>query len=224
MEIIRLKPPRPWGRPRRARVWDFGAFGILRAPKVRQRKLGSIEMALETRQSRREFTAPLTLQQLGDLLWHSYRVRQKARITEDSLWESRPSPSGGGCYPVQVLVLRLSALPGALLLYYPEDRAFGVRDLPVRGVLRRSLAEIGRCLKTRNGTILWFLADLGRSAWRYQNPESLAWRDSGALLATIGLVAEGMGLNCCGLGAHDIPSLRRFLGLEDWIIGVGGCI
>ena len=33
-----------------------------------------------------------------------------------------------------------------------------------------------------------------------------------------------MGLDCCGLGLHDIPSLRQFLKLDDWVIGVGGCV
>lgn len=46
---------------------------------------------------------------------------------------------------------------------------------------------------------------------------SLAWRDSGTLLATLGLVAEGMGLECCGLGLHDIPALRRFLKLNQFL-------
>jgi SagB-type dehydrogenase family enzyme len=191
---------------------------------VRKRSLGKLEKALETRQSRREFASPLTLQQLGDLLWHAYRVRRSDRVAGNWFWESRPCPSGGGCYPIRVVVLRMASLPKSLLVYFAEHHAFGVRDLPTRALLRRSVAELGRCLEVGRGTILWFVADLGLSGGRYRNPESLAWRDSGALLATIGLVTEGMGLNCCGVGVHDIPVLRRFLGLEEWVIGVGGCV
>jgi hypothetical protein len=118
----------------------------------------------------------------------------------------------------------MASLPEALLLYFAEHHAFGVRDFPTREVVRRCVAEVGRCLEAGQGTILWFIADLGWSGGRYENPESLAWRDSGALLATIGLVAEGMGLNCCGIGVHDIPGLRGFLGLEDSMMGAGGCV
>jgi SagB-type dehydrogenase family enzyme len=222
MEIIRLKAPRPWPRPRRVTGWDFPISGVLRARDVRQRRLGALEKLLGSRQSRREFAAPLTLQQLGDLLWHAYRVRR--RLRRNGVWESRPCPSGGGCYPISVVALRMASLPKVALVYYAGHHAFGVRELPTRGVLRRAVADVGRCLKAGKGTILWFVADLGWSGGRYENPESLAWRDSGALLATIGLVAEGMGLNCCGIGVHDLAGLRGFLRLEDWMLGVGGCV
>lgn len=224
MEIISLESPRPRSHARRGANWEFPAAGVVRPGPVLQRKLGRLELILETRQSRRDFRAPLTLQQLGDLLWHSYRVRQMARLENDLVWESRPAPAGGGCYPIQVLGVRVATLPNSVLAYYPEHHLFGVRDLISDGIFERCVAEVGRCLKTDRGTILWFVADLGRSGKKYHNPESLAWRDSGALLATLGLVAEGMGLNFCGLGLHEIPSLRRFLKLEVWTIGVGGCV
>ncbi len=224
MEIIDLKSPRPWPQPHPASQWDFQVSGILRAPTVRQRKLGTLEGVLDRRQSRRQFDAPLTVQQLGDLLWHAYRVRRRSQVLGDWFWESRPCPSGGGAYPISVVTLQVKSFPEALLVYYPRDHAFGVRELSSKAILRRALADVDRCLKVGKGTLLWFAADIGWSGGRYQNPESLAWRDSGALLATIGLVAEGMGLNCCGLGMHEIPSVRRFLGLDTQVIGVGGCV
>lgn len=224
MEIISLKAPRPRVHARHSKTWEFPAAGVVRPGTVLHRKLGRLELALETRQSRRDFRAPLTLQQLGDLLWYSYRVRQTARLKDHLVWESRPSPSGGGCYPIQVLALRVATLSKTLLAYYPEHHLFGMCDLSDSGIFERCVAEVGRCLKTGRGTILWFVADLGRSGKKYHNPESLAWRDSGALLATLGLVAESMGLNFCGLGLHEIPSLRRVLKLEAWTVGVGGCV
>ena len=96
--------------------------------------------------------------------------------------------------------------------------------MPNTRIIQTSLLEVDGCLESHKGTVIWFVADLARTGARYKNPESLAWRDSGALLATIGLVAEGMRLNCCGLGLHEIPTLRKFLKLQDWTIGVGGCI
>jgi SagB-type dehydrogenase family enzyme len=224
MEIIELKPPRPLAKPRALPVFDFQLSGVLPIPKPSRRKWRPLDRVLNARQSRRDFKAALTLQQLGDLLWHSSRTRRKARVAGNTLWTSKPSPSGGGCHPVQMLVLRAPVLKDKLLLYDSDHHVFGVREVPNANLIEISLREVDRCLEIHNGTVIWFLADLARSGARYRNPESLAWRDSGALLATIGLVAEGMGLECCGLGLHDIPAMRRFLKLNQSVIGVGGCI
>jgi SagB-type dehydrogenase family enzyme len=224
MEIIELKPPLPWAKPRAPQACDFGIVGVLPLPSVGRKKLAPLDRVLGARRSRREFGVPVTLQQLGDLLWHSLHVRQRGYAGGRLVWETRPTPSGGGCHPVQVVVFRAPGLRSALLIYDPGHHAFGVRDRVDAGVLRRSVAEVDMCLKVGRGTVLWFVADLGRSGAKYRNPESLAWRDSGALLATVGLVAEGLGLNCCGLGLHDIPSLRCFLGLDRSVLGVGGCV
>jgi SagB-type dehydrogenase family enzyme len=224
MEIIELKPPHPLAKPRTLPVFDFQISGMLPIPKPIRRKWRQLDRVLETRQSRRDFKTPLTLQQLGDLLWHSSRTLHAARMAGNTLWVSKPSPSGGGCHPIQILMLQAPVLKNKLLLYDSDHHVFGVRDVPDAKVIQQSLREVNLCLKTHNGTVIWFVADLARSGVRYRNPESLAWRDSGALLATIGLVAESMGLECCGLGLHDIPALRRFLKLNQSVIGVGGCV
>jgi len=221
MAIIKLKPPYPLAKPRALPVFDFQISGVLPIPKPTRRRWQPLDQVLDTRQSRRDFKAPLTFQQLGDLLWYSSRTRHTARVAGNTLWSSKPSPSGGGCHPIQLLVLQAPVLKNKLLLYDSDHHVFGVREVPN---LKLILQEIDRCLETRNGTVIWFVADLARSAARYRNPESLAWRDSGVLLATIGLVAEGMRLECCGLGLHDILSLKRFLKFNQNVFGVGGCI
>jgi len=224
MEITKLRSPRPRLGLQNLKPWDFPATGLLRPPPVYQQKLGNLEDLLMARRSRREFTVPLTIQQLGDLLWHSYRLRKKTCLKDDVFWESRPSPAGGGCYPIQVLAFSVRTLSKTLLAYNPEYHVFGVLALTRGKIFDRAVEDVEKCLKIGNGTVLWFVADMSRSLSRYRDPESLAWRDSGALLATASLVAEGMGLNFCGLGLHDIPALRRFLKLEDWTMGVGGCV
>ena len=224
MEIIKLKPPRPLAKPRTLPLFDFQISGMLSIPKPIRRKWLPLDQVLKTRQSRRDFKTPLTLQQLGDLLWHSAHTRKVARLAGHSGWTSKPSPSGGGCHPIQLLVLRASVLPDALLVYNSQHHVFGVREMPGPKLIEKCLREVDTCLEIHNGTVIWFVADLARSGSRYRNPESLAWRDSGALLATIGLVAEGMGVECCGLGLHEIPTLRRFLKRGQQVIGVGGCI
>lgn len=223
MKIIRLQPPRPKQRVVQLREFDFGITGLLPIPAIKCKKLPELDVVLKNRQSRREFKSPLTLQQLGDLLWHSSHVRRKNKLHNGTFWESRPAPSGGGCHPIQILVLRAPVLKQHLLIYDANHHAFGVRNLK-SDLYQRCIAEVEQCLKIQKGTVLWFVADLARSQIRYDNPESLAWRDSGTLLATICLIAEGLRLNCCGLGIHEIASLRRLLKFNQEVFGVGGCI
>jgi len=224
MTIIELKAPRPLVKPRTLPFYDFQISAVLAIPKPKRRKWLPLDRVLDGRQSRRDFKASLTFQELGDLLWYSSRTRHTTRLAGNTLWASKPSPSGGGCHPVQMLVLRAPVLGDKLLLYDSDHHVFGVRELLNAKLLHKCLREVDECLETHNGTVIWFVADLARSGTKYRNPESLAWRDSGAILATIGLVAEGMGLECCGLGLHDIPSLRRFFKLSKSVIGVGGCV
>lgn len=224
MEIINLKPPRPWARPRRAGAFDWRVSGMLSIPAIRRRKLPALDRVLDARQTRRDFAAGVSLQELGDLLWLAFRVRRRRLEGGQVVWESRPTPSGGGCHPISVVVIGPQFLRNAVLVYDSMHHVFGVCGGVDARLVERCLAEVGMCLELRRGTVLWFLADLGKSGARYANPESLAWRDSGALLATLGLVAEGLGLDCCGLGLHEVPSLRRRLDLGAMSIGVGGCV
>lgn len=224
MEIIKLKPPHPLATPRTLPVFDFQISGVLPIPKPARRKWLPLDRVLNTRQSSRDFKTPITFQQFGDLLWHSSRTRRTGRAAGNTPWASKPSPSGGGCHPVQMLVLRAPVLKNKLLLYNSDHHFFGVREVPNAKLIQQCLREVDKCLETHNGTVIWFVADLARSGARYRYPESLAWRDSGALLATLGLVAEGMRLEFCGLGLHEIPSLKRFLKFNQSVIGVGGCI
>ena len=224
MEIISLKPPQPRKFPLSISRFDFKIGAVISLPKIQQHRLPPLHLVLDRRQSRREFKTPLAIQKLSDLLWHSSRVRQIRRTAGNVEWQSRPSPSGGGCHPIQLLLLRAPVLETSLLIYNPEHHALGVRELPSDKFLQKCIGEVENCLKINHGTVFWFVADLARSGAKYRNPESLAWRDSGALLATISLVAESLALECCGLGIHDIPSLRKLLQFDQSIIGVGGCI
>jgi SagB-type dehydrogenase family enzyme len=224
MEITELRPPVPRARQRAFVDYDFGIVGAIEVPKVSKRMLSRLDRVLAARRSRREFRGALSLQQAGDLLWHSTRARELARRGQRTVWESRPVPSAGGCHPIRVVLVGAHFARDSLLVYDAQHHMFGVR--PVRGekLMRRCLEEVGRCLSVGKGTVFWFVADLERTGAKYRNPESLVWRDSGALLATLGVVAEALSLNCCGLGLHEIRSVRSILKLPPHVVGVGGCI
>ncbi len=55
------------------------------------------------------------------------------------------------------------------------------------------LEELSETMPVRRATLLWFVADLRKLSARYADAESLLWRDSGALGATLSLSAAALG-------------------------------
>ena len=74
-----------------------------------------------------------------------------------------------------------------------------------------------------SGSIIWFVARSNITRARYTNPESVIWRDAGALLATICLAATALNLVACPIGASGEPFIRRLLAAPDHVYGVGAC-
>jgi hypothetical protein len=70
------------------------------------------------------------------------------------------------------------------------------------------------------GTILVFVAEVQRTGSVYENPDSLIWRDAGALMQTLAFTFCAYGLAFCQLGilGNEIPSA---LNLSTRLIGVG---
>ncbi len=224
MKIIKLKEPIP--RPKSKPTQAFGFFytGFLPLPKGAKHPQRSLTSVLSARRSLRNFDAPLSFSQLAALIWQSARIREKRFLENGTKWESRIAPSAGGCHPIHIVIIGAPDFPRDVLVYDAEHNGFGIVGSVDARLLRKTIREIDRCLRVQKGTALCFLADVARTENKYVNPESLIWRDSGALLATISLVAESMGIQSCGLGIHDTASLRKMLKLPASVIGVGGCI
>ncbi len=75
-----------------------------------------------------------------------------------------------------------------------------------------------------DATMLWFVAHVDRTAAFYNHPESLVWRDTGCLLATVTFVAEALRLACCPVGCTGEPWLSMLLDRPPSVVGVGGCV
>jgi len=224
MEITKLKPPYPRAKALSIQRYSFLYTGFLPLPKIVKFRWPTLGRVLTERQSRRKFQTQLSFQELAGIVWHSARLRDKRVLENGFVWESRIAPSGGGCHPIHIVILGAPDFPRDVLIYDAEHDGFGVISSVEDRILRKALREIDRCLRVGKGTVLWFFADIAKTAGKYVNPESLIWRDSGALLATFLFVVEGMGLQACGLGIHDTPSLRKIFTLPPTVIGVGGCI
>ncbi len=175
---------------------------------------------LHRRRSRRTFD-PITDEQLSSLLWFSAKTLATAHESSGFPWQHRPSPSGGGRHPIHILVLKPAVDPTSVYIYDAEAHA--LLTLGSAAVPDQFIDLLRDVLDPQHGTVLWFAADHLRTTTRYEHSESLVWRDAGALLATIGMAAEALNLNCCAYGLTGDEWISRLLPPSRFL-GVGGCV
>jgi SagB-type dehydrogenase family enzyme len=182
----------------------------------------SLWCVLDSRTSRREF-ARLSEQSLSAVLWYSAKTRrigcQKGRH-----WESRPSPSAGGIHAVDLFTVDRGTSKPCARLY--DARSHSLRELIVNDgqEVARFVGAVAQVIDPGEGTIIWSVGDWQKVCAHYVHGESLMWRDAGALLGVLGLVCEGLGLNCCAVGMTGEPLVSRLFGVSDRLVGLGGCI
>lgn len=156
---------------------------------------------------------------LAAVLRHSTMLRSRGSDGRFGVWESRSAPAAGGLHGIAML-----ALP------FGDSEAAGVYD-PDRHALRASASVahavtinrdvVTALLSARGGTTVQFVADRARYDTCYSDPDSLIWRDSGALSAIVTLVATALSLRSTVVGRHGDDVVRAFGFGENWI-GVGG--
>lgn len=170
---------------------------------------------LEERRSRRSpGEPPLTVQELGELLYRSARLRQvKATATHEI--SDRPYPGGGAVYELEIypVVGRCEGLTPGLYHYAPGDhqleRVSGMTD-EVRTLLDAAakMADAGP-----PDVLIVLAARFQRVTWKYR---SMAYagilKNAGALYQTMYLVATAMGLSACALGGGDSDLFARAAG------------
>jgi len=71
--------------------------------------------------------------------------------------------------------------------------------------------EAGRLIELQQGVLLGLVAEPGKTAAKYENHETLVWRDAGVVLGYMSLVAEALGLTFCPLGITGWPYLTDYL-------------
>ncbi|WEK34733.1 MAG: nitroreductase family protein [Candidatus Pseudobacter hemicellulosilyticus] len=176
---------------------------------------------LKRRRSTRSF-GKLSLNELSTLLWHSAKV-QKLFVSENgAILSHRPAPSAGGIHPIDVFVSLPTLInERKLLLYDPIGHRLG--RLIINPVDESSFfEEVNNCLQMDNGTLIWFGAYMASTALKYHNPESLVWRDAGALLMTFQLVATALGIASCPVGTLGEPFF--FNSLDKMVLSSGGVL
>jgi SagB-type dehydrogenase family enzyme len=188
----------------------------------------SLAAAILARRSASRFGV-LAAGALSTLLYHSVRVRGTWTAPDGYPASARAAPSAGARHPVDVVVV-----PNAIRDFAPPDAAVSAAYLfdpmtcelvALSGAAERWYArcpeEAERLLGVRPAVVLALAARVGRTLSRYRGGLSLVYRDAGCLMATIALVAAGLGLACRPLArSTSVPSATSDVP-TSWI-DVGG--
>lgn len=221
--IIKLRSPYPRQQPHSCPRIDFG---FQEAIFLRPAKpmLIAFDRVLSRRRSTRQFGEKLPITKLGQLLWLAVKSRDLKPPPERPDWQSRPYPSAGGCHEIGLLVLNVAGHEDAAFIYDAGHHALGALSGVTGTQIHRFIAEVSEVIPAGSATILWFIADVRKLAARYAHHESLLWRDSGALAATLSLVAAALDCPICTVGIHAPSALQAMLSRDSSLAGVGGCL
>lgn len=184
--------------------------------------------AIEGRRSMRRHSArPVTVTDLGDLLYRTARVRSLIALEQQdgrgaaAVYElsDRPYPSGGACYELEFYVTAgdCVGLPRGVYHYDPLGHRLEPvgPDGPAVGELL-GCARLAAAMTEPPPVLLSMTVRFRRLSWKY---EGLAYRlvlmHVGVLIQSLYLVCTAMRLAPCALGSVSIEAAARAFG-TDW--------
>lgn len=192
-------------------------------PKPNKKLTASFFEVIDNRKSERIFSK-LTLEQISNLLWYSSKTKTISVTNENQFLSHRNAPSAGGIHPIDIFVSLPSDFDKRVLHYYDPF----VHKLANVNLKQSSLSlffdNINRNLSIENSTIIWFAASIQRTGSKYKNPESLVWRDAGALIVLYQLVATALQINSCPVGTLGNPFFVDLFSKEMNVTSAGGIL
>lgn len=151
---------------------------------------------LECRESRRDFSQGLSDATLGEFLWLACRNRSSRPSPFGFEQESRVHPSAGGMHPIHTLI----GWAGGNWMRY-DPLAHALAEVPgSQGTVTTSRAAASEVVPVGQGVLLALVAEPGRTAAKYENHETLVWRDAGVVLGYMSIAAEALRMSFCPLG------------------------
>lgn len=184
-----------------------------------RRELNFLDVLL-SRRSSKEF-APISIRKLSELLFLSCKVRVIQKDNSGYLTSKRSAPSAGARHPIDVLISLPTTLNKRTLDYYnPVEHSLNELSLS-NSLLHNFFIEVNQNIRIRNACVIWFSIQTGKTTSKYENAESLYWRDAGALLYCIQIVACYLNLKSCPLGTLATNSFKGLLNSNSLLPGGG---
>jgi hypothetical protein len=215
----RTKPHDPLRRPRplafRRIDWPVSRTMVLPPPVPPP--ITDFATVIAARNSSRHIRRT-SLRETANFLAFACAVRSTWGL--DSARSSRPAHSAGALHPVEVLLVA-----GAR-----RDRVFridpllnAIQSLRTRWTppLKSLDAKLAAMLPHARSDYLVFLADPAVTDSCYLDPESLIWRDAGALMQTLHFCATAYRLAFCPAGITGAELAAATFGADSRLIGAG---
>ncbi|MBV9446006.1 MAG: SagB family peptide dehydrogenase [Streptosporangiaceae bacterium] len=190
-----------------------------------------LAVIMEGRRSMRRYgAAPVTAEELGDLLYRAARVRSlilpssessapAPGQTPDRRLSDRPYPGGGACYELELYVTvgNCSGLSRGMYHYDPLGHSLEPvnKDHRLADRLLRAAADAA-AIESPPPVLITMTARFRRLSWKYEGiAYSTVLKDVGVLLQNLYLVCTAMGLAPCALGSVNLELTARAFG-TDW--------
>jgi SagB-type dehydrogenase family enzyme len=187
--------------------------------------------AIEGRRSVRHHDArPITVTELGDLLYRTARVRSLITVEQEEDRVSgapkagyelsdRPYPSGGACYELEFYATagNCAGLTAGVYHYDPLGHRLE-RVSTDRAAIDELLgcARVAAAMDEPPQLLLSMTARFRRLSWKYEGlPYRLVLMHVGVLIQNLYLVCTAMRLAPCALGSVSIEAAARAFG-TDW--------
>ena len=184
--------------------------------------------ALERRRSTREHddSAPITADQLGELLYRTTRLRSTFVTAGGQEAADRPYPSGGAAHELEIypLVTNCDGLEPGLWHYRADEHRLQLVARPGPVLARMTATSRAACVMSGDPqVVLVIAARFGRVMWKYEAVAySLILKHVGVYMQTVYLVATAMGLAVCGVGGGDAADFATATGLDYYAQGSVG--
>lgn len=181
----------------------------------------SLDQILERRRSLRDYGAqPISVEQLGELLYRAARVRATFEPQEGSLFDttSRPYPGGGACYELELylIIARCRGLEPGAYHYDPLGHRLCKLQADEDGIARILANAGGSMGRQHSPDILMLITSrFQRVSWKYSSlAYALTLKNLGVMYQTLYFVGTAMGLATCALGGGDTDLVGTTLGIN----------
>jgi len=174
---------------------------------------------LERRRSVRSHNAaaPITIEQLGELLYRSARIRRVFAGGDGQELADRPYPCGGAVHELEIYPLITQCAGAEPGLWHYAAAGHRLEQVADPGPATAALVAGARAAGVMTAdpqVVLIVTARFGRVMWKYHAiGYSLILKHVGVLYQTLYLVGTAMGLGVCGLGGGDASDFAAASGL-----------
>jgi SagB-type dehydrogenase family enzyme len=215
-----MKNPLPRTTEKKGISFEYPIQSTFKLPASISAIPARFDEVISKRRSTRNFSG-ITLQQLSDILWYTAKVKKTFVQDNGYILTHRGTPSAGARHPIDIVIYNPKIFNNEHFYYYnPFEHSLNQLTNPNTQPLTQHINQI---VPIGDGTLIWFVVHQQRTAAKYDHPESLIMRDSGALLNSIQLTATALTLNSCPIGSLGEPFISDFFDNAD-IYGAGGII